>query len=227
MRKASPASYGYIASLTENEGEMKAKARASAEKLGLGGISLSTAEGQLVRFFLRHLTEGTEPGKVVEIGTLTGLSALYILEAGCKVRLWTLEKSPEHARLAAEVLAEPIGRGRCEVLAGDAREKLAELQAEGPFDAVFIDGNKAAYLDYFDWALNHVRPGGLIVADNVFLAGAVWGAGEGQAGNFNPKQIQAVQEMNRRAFTDARLSSAIIPTEEGMLICKILNKKLS
>ena len=101
------------------------------------------------------------------------------------------------------------------------KEKLQELSNIAPFDVVFIDGNKAAYLDYFNWAVANIRPGGLIVADNVFLSGAVWG--EQTVHRFNEKQIKAVNEMNQVAFSNKRLKSMILPTEEGLLVCKKLS----
>lgn len=218
MRKNKSAAYLYVESLSEKEDERKLKAREHAEKLGLEAISLSVAEAQLLRFLLQPYAGG----KVVEIGTLTGLSAAYITDSLTQNgRLWTLEKSSEHAHLAADVLADFIQSGQCQILTGDARDQLQVLQSEAPFDAVFIDGNKAAYLNYFNWACAHVRPGGLIVADNVFLSGAVWGEKTQQ--KFGDKQIAAVKEMNSRAFADRSLLSAIVPTEEGMLICKKLS----
>lgn len=218
MRKTKSKSYEYIENLSENENISKVAARKNSDKLGLGAISLSKAEAQILQF----LVLGTAAKKVVEIGTLTGLSALYILEClQADACLWTLEKSPEHADLAAEVLAPYIKKNQCKILIGDAREKLTEISGEGPFDAVFIDGNKAAYLDYFKWAVQNVVVGGLIVADNVFLAGAVWG--EQTLQKFNEKQVRVVNEMNQLAFSDKNLKSAILPTEEGLLVCKRLS----
>jgi predicted O-methyltransferase YrrM len=137
------------------------------------------------------------------------------------LKVWTLEKSPEHAAAASKILETFISDGRCEIVVGDAREKLESLSTSGPFDLVFIDGNKAAYLDYFNWAVRNVRAGGLIVADNVFLSGAVWGDSTDQ--KFNEKQIGAVRKMNELAFSDKNLKSFFIPTEEGMLVCKKLS----
>ena len=218
MRKLKLKSYEYIENLSKNENPQKLAARLNSEKLGLGGISLSKAEAQILQF----LVMTTKAKKVVEIGTLTGLSALYILENlqddGC---LWTLEKSPEHAALAAEVLHDYVRKNRCKILLGDAKEKLKEISQEGPFDAIFIDGNKAAYLDYFHWATQNVNIGGIIVADNIFLAGAVWGDQSVQ--KFNDKQVKVVNEMNQLAFLDKNLKSMIVPTEEGLLVCKKLS----
>jgi predicted O-methyltransferase YrrM len=218
MRKVQAKSYNYIENLSESESAQKLLAREKSVQLGLEAISLSKTEARIFQFYLADL----QPRKIVEIGTLTGLSALYMLESlqeGGK--LWTLEKSPAHAQMASEVLASYIANKSCQLLVGDAREKLNEIVTEGPFDAVFIDGNKAAYLDYFNWAVANARIGGLIVADNVFLAGAVWGDQTQQ--KFNDKQIGAVNEMNRLAHNSANLRSVILPTEEGLLICKKLS----
>ncbi len=215
MRKVKPKSYDYIEKLLNSESELMQKARSNSEKLGLETISISAAEAALIRYHLESICAV----KVVEIGTLTGLSALHILSALPEHgQLWTIEKSEEHKALAAAVLQNEISSNRCHLLLGDAREKLTELSQAGPFDAVFIDGNKAAYLDYFDWANAHIRPGGVIIVDNIFLAGAVWGDETSQ--KFNAKQIKTVQQMNEKAFSDKSLSSVIIPTEEGLLICK-------
>ena len=211
MRKTRPKSYEYIEKLLPKESDLMLCARENSEKIGLGVISLSATEASIIEFYLKSI----HAKKVVEVGTLTGLSALYILRALPKDGyLWTLEKSDEHVKLAREVLKDE----RCTVVVGDAEVKLKELVASGPFDAIFIDGNKAAYLDYFDWAVENVNNGGLIFVDNIFLAGAVWGDQTLQ--RFNEKQVRVVQTMNEKAFSTDNLISVVIPTEEGLLICK-------
>lgn len=218
MRKNNPKSYEYIEKLAPSESGFMLKARENSDKLGLGAISISSTEAQIIKFHLKTL----QPRQVVEIGTLTGLSALHILEVlPADGMLFTLEKSPEHSALAQEVLMSEIKRKRCEIIVGDAQESLKGLSAKGPFDAVFVDGNKAAYLDYFNWAIENTRPGGLIFVDNIFLAGAVWGDETKQ--RFNAKQIGVVHQMNQLAFSHKHLSSVIIPTEEGLLISKKVN----
>ncbi|OFZ28774.1 MAG: hypothetical protein A2622_06745 [Bdellovibrionales bacterium RIFCSPHIGHO2_01_FULL_40_29] len=211
MRKQNPKSYEYIESLLPTENESMLKSRRGAESLGLGGISISAAEGSLVQFLVG--ISGAK--KAIEIGTLTGLSAQYILKAlSPDGQLWTLEKSKQHADLAADAVNDK----RCHIVVGDAQEKLSELVSKGPFDAIFIDGNKAAYLNYFNWAVENIAIGGVIVADNVFLAGAVWGDQSQQ--KFNEKQVDVVRRMNLKAFSTEALVSTIIPTEEGLLICR-------
>ena len=210
-----PKSYNYIQTLVLAENKSMRTSRSGAEGLGLNAISISSTEGHLIQYFLKSV----KAQKVIEIGTLTGLSAQYILNSiPATGYLWTLEKSAEHAAQAELALAEEIKNGRCQILLGDARETLLELGRHGPFDAVFIDGNKAAYWDYFEWAFANVQLGGLIIADNTFLSGAVWGEATEQ--KFNAKQIAAVKKMNDFAFQSKSLSSCMIPTLEGLLVCR-------
>jgi len=194
------------------------RARDCSEKLGLGGISLSRTEALIICEQLRSVNVK----KMVEVGTLTGLSALYWLDLmrsqSADFKLWTIEKSEKHAAAAAEILKGDIESGHCSLIVGDARFELEKLENAGPFDAAFIDGNKAAYADYFRWALRSVRPGGVIILDNIFLAGAVWGDQVTQ--KFNDKQIQSVQSVNEAAFQNSHLTATIIPTEEGLLVCR-------
>lgn len=215
MRTETPKSYDYISQLLKPETQKMQQARQNSEKLGLARISLSSVESSILQFFIRNL----RAKKVVEIGTLTGLSALYMLEALPKdAKIWTLEKSEEHANLAKEVLQSDF---RCEVVVGDAKEKMQSLNNQGPFDLIFIDGNKAAYMDYFQWAFQNISVAGMIILDNIFLAGAVWGDTSLQ--RFNDKQVKVMQSVNELAFSDARLSSVILPTLEGLLVCQRLS----
>lgn len=218
MRKIKSKSYEYIENLSAPESENKKQARKFSESLNLEGISLSSVEANILKFFVEEI----KAQKIVEIGTLTGLSALYVLEGlSEKAQLWTLEKSEQHAALATQALKNYIDKKQCHILVGDAREELQKLSSSGPFDLVFIDGNKAAYLDYFNWALENLSVGGIIIADNVFLAGAVWGDQTQQ--KFNEKQVKTLQQMNKMAYEDKRLRSILIPTEEGLLVCKKLS----
>ncbi|WP_413289092.1 O-methyltransferase [Bdellovibrio sp. HCB337] len=211
MRNEIPKAQVYIESLIPQEAASKQKSRQFAEELGLGRISLSPSEGQLLSFLIRlHKCR-----KFVEVGTLTGLSAQYILEGmDGEGTLWSLEKAEVHAQKAQAALADHPAGSKAHLLVGDARVTLESLASEGPFDGIFIDGNKAAYGDYLTWAEKNVRKGGLIIADNVFLSGAVWGDPTQQ--KFNDKQIKALQDFNKRLADSTLYESVLIPTAEGM-----------
>lgn len=211
MRIEKTPAQSYIESLISAEAISKQRSRLFAEELGLGKICLSPSEGRLLSLLVRLRA----CRKFVEIGTLTGLSAQYILEGmNGEGHLWTLEKTPVHAEKAREALAEHPGFHQVNFVLGDARITLAEIANQGPFDGVFIDGNKAAYGDYLAWAEKNIRPGGLIIADNVFLSGTVWGGSSQQ--KFSEKQIRVMQEFNRRLSDSALYESALLPTSEGL-----------
>ena len=213
MRKEKEASYSYIESIIAPESSLKLKARELSQELGLEGISISATEARIIQFLVQQKPRH----KIVEIGTLTGLSALYFLEVlASGGKLWTLEKSEIHADKARDVLADFINQGLCQIVLGDAREKLLELSAEGPFDAIFIDGNKAAYMDYWNWAQQNIAKGGLILVDNIFLSGHVWGDTSSQ--KFSEKQVRIVDGLNRFVSQNESFNSVIIPTTEGLLV---------
>lgn len=213
MRTEIPEAQAYIESLTSPEANSKLNSRAFAEELGLGKICLSPSEGKLLAFLVRR----HQCRKFVEIGTLTGLSAQYILDGmEGQGQLWCLEKAELHAQKAEEALAgHPMGKN-ARVIVGDARMTLEEVSASGPFDGVFIDGNKAAYGDYLAWAERNVQVGGLIIADNVFLNGAVWGEKEGQSQKFSDKQVRVMQDFNKRLANPELYDSVVFPTKEGL-----------
>lgn len=204
----------YMASLLKEETELKLQSRKCADELGLGRISISAAEAQLIKTLIR--AHGAK--KFVEIGTLTGLSAQYLFEALPEGgELWTLEKDPKHGEMAAQIFTQiDQSKKKIHLVMGDAREELEKISVLGPFDGVFIDGNKAAYFDYLTWAEKNLRSGGLILADNVFLSGAVWGETTQQ--RFSEKQIRIMQEFNRRLADPQLFEGAMVPTFEGLCV---------
>jgi predicted O-methyltransferase YrrM len=213
MRKEISPIYSYIESVLTPEAQPKLEARQKSEELGLESISISQTEAHLIQFLARLV----RPRKIVEIGTLTGLSALYFLELlPADGKLWTLEKAPEHIDKSKQTLNSYIAKGQCEIVEGDARESLLKISEFGPFDIVFIDGNKAAYYDYWKWAEKNMSQNGMIIIDNVFLAGAVWGDQSQQ--KFSAKQISTVQTMTKEIFSSFEFTSTFIPTNEGLIV---------
>lgn len=204
----------YLNSLFANESENKKLSRQFAEELGLARISVSAPEAKLISLLVK--LHGCR--KFVEIGTLTGLSAQYIFESlPDGGELWTLEKDPAHGEKSAAAFANlDQSKKKIHLVMGDAREELEKLSAQGPFDGVFIDGNKAAYMDYLLWAEKNIRSGGLILADNVFLSGSVWG--DRSAQKFSDKQVRILQEVNQRLADPNLYEGVIVPTFEGLYV---------
>lgn len=212
MRQEKKTSHIYIEHCYGAENDLKQLSRTAAEKLGLDGISISQTEARMIQFFVQMI----KPQKIVEIGTLTGLSCQYFLEAlQTDGIVYSLEKSEEHFEISQKILKPWIDRNKCQLILGDAREKLKEITSQGPFDAIFIDGNKSAYLDYWHWAEANIKKGGLIIIDNVFLSGSVW---DGPKYKFSEKQIQTMKTMTDEILKNSNFQSSFIPTDEGLLL---------
>lgn len=179
-------------------------ARAFAVPQGVPAIMLGPSEGRLIQLLAR--LSGAR--KAVEVGTLAGYSAIHLArgmgEAG---RLWTIEYDAAHAALARENLVAAGVAARVEVLHGAGVEVLPRLAAHAPFDLVFIDADKPSYPQYAAWALEHVRPGGMVLGDNAFVFGELLADTERGAA------MRAFHEL-----VASRCDSVCIPTPDGLVL---------
>jgi predicted O-methyltransferase YrrM len=144
----------------------------AAEAAGLPPIQVSPPQGKL----LQQLVRLVGAKKILEFGTLGGYSAILMARAlPADGRLISLEAMGEYAEVARRSIDRAGVGDRVEVRVGPALEALPELEREaaGPFDLVFIDADKVNTPNYFASALDHTRPGGLIVADNVVRKGTL------------------------------------------------------
>lgn len=145
-----------------------ALAQAFAVPEGIPAIQVGPSDGRLIYVLLRL----ARASKAVEVGTLVGYSAIHMARGLAPGgRLWSIEYEPRHAELARENLAAAGLSDRVTVLVGTALDILPTLVKEGPFDAVFIDADKVNYDRYGMWALENLRPGGLVIGDNAYLFG--------------------------------------------------------
>jgi len=133
------------------------------ESAGKTYLSVGSVEGRM----LRLLTEAADAKHVVEIGTSTGYSGLWFCMAlqSTGGRLTTFEIDHERAELAKDHFRMAGVEQLTMVVEGDAHQNIARLAA--PIDVVFLDADKEGYVDYLRKLLPLVRPGGLILADNV------------------------------------------------------------
>ncbi len=178
-------------------------------KKGLPPISVRPEEGR----FLQILARMCGASQALEIGTLGGYSAIWIarglLPGG---QLITIEKDAYHAEIARRHFEAAGLQSSVEVRVGEAVEILPELSAGQPFDFVFIDADKPNYEHYYDWAIEHVRIGGVITAHNAFRGGAVLQS------NPSDEATRNVQALNRRVAADTRVLSTIYPAGDGTLV---------
>lgn len=185
------------------------------EKDDLNFMSVSSVEARLLKFFVE--SHGVK--SVVEIGSLYGYSAmamgLGLPEDG---KIYCLEKDQDRADRINKHLSQSSLVCEFDVIAGDALEGLKTIEKEGPFDMVFIDANKGAYCDYLDWAETHTKSGSLIIGDNTFLFGSLWG--ESRGSKVSQKQIDVMDRFNKRLSDESKYMSIMIPTLEGMTVAK-------
>jgi len=144
----------------------------AAEEAGLPAIQVSPPQGKLLELLVRLVGARL----VLEFGTLGGYSAILMARALPEDgKLISLEANPDYAEVARRSIDSAGVGEKVEVLVGPALEALPGLEEEGagPFDLVFIDADKVNTPNYFAWALDRTRPGGLIVADNVVRDGTL------------------------------------------------------
>jgi caffeoyl-CoA O-methyltransferase len=179
-------------------------ARAFAVPDGVPAIQVGPSDGKLLGLLVR-LVHAT---KVVEIGTLVGYSAIHMARALAPGgRLWSIEYEPRHAEIARANLAAAGVADRVTVLVGAGRDVLPTIEAHAPFDAVFIDADKVSYDHYGRWALDHLRPGGLVLGDNAYLFGELLDHTD------RGRAMRGFHEL-----VAARCDSVCAPTPEGLVI---------
>lgn len=141
---------------------------------GLPSIDVSAAQGKMLYLLARMA--GAK--RILEVGTLGGFSTIWLargLPPGGKVV--TLEIDPTHAGVArANVERAGVG-DQVDIRVGLAKDSLADMIDEAPFDFIFIDADKASNVDYVREAIRLGRPGTTIIVDNVVREGGVLDSG--------------------------------------------------
>lgn len=173
-------------------------------------IQLLPYEGQTLAFLLK--LAGAK--RALEIGTLNGYSACWIANGlGEGGAIDCLELNADAIARAKENCAMYAPHTTFNFIEGDAMQTILGLN--GPYDAIFIDANKAVYPEYLEQAKRLLRTGGLLIADNVFLFGNVYDQPIKQAAS---KSIEAMKRFNKTLSESKDFDAIILPTTEGMTV---------
>jgi predicted O-methyltransferase YrrM len=165
---------------------------------------------------LRVLAVAINAGRILEIGTAIGYSGIW-LAGGLTPdgMLLTLEMSPERARIARDNFVAAGLEDRVNVIVGDAQRMIAKVA--GPFDLIFQDSDKQLYCPMLDRLVALLRPGGLLITDNVLWDGEVV-PGYVDRPQRDPADTQAIAEYNRRVNAHPLLMTATVPLRDGLAI---------
>jgi predicted O-methyltransferase YrrM len=178
-----------------------------------GDLPLIDAE---VGALLRVLATAIGARRILEIGTCIGYSGIWLAGAlPADGMLITMEKDPQRAQIAKDNFARAGVADRTSVMVGDAQLKIVKVA--GPFDLIFQDGAKPLYNPLLEPLVALLRPGGLLVTDNVLWDGEVV-PGFVATPQREPDDTEAIAEYNRRITTHPQLLTSIVPLRDGVAI---------
>jgi predicted O-methyltransferase YrrM len=171
-------------------------------------------QGQL----LRMISQMCGAKRILELGTFTGFSAICLASGmGEGGHLDTLELNDELEDLILEGFERAGLEDVIQLHIGDCKETLKTLRAgmKEMYDIVYMDANKREYCEYYDLVFDMVRPGGLILADNVIWDGKVC-----QDPLPQDKQTLSIVKFNDMVSADPRVESVILPLRDGINVIR-------
>ena len=186
------------------EDSFQLKAREKSAELGIKPI------GQGVGSLLKFLASTIDASNVVEIGTGTGLSGLWLFKGMNSTGVLTsIDKDPERQRISKEIFSSAsISANKIRLIAGKALEVITRL-TDNAYDLVFINGDKLEYETLLEEAMRLLRPGGILIYNNVL--------NDAQFQN-DPDNL-AVSRVLEKIKEDQRLVSVMIPNGTGVITC--------
>ena len=208
--------YSYLLENSLRELPVLKKLREETQKMPLGRMQISPDQGQLMSMLVQLIV----PNKIIEVGTFTGYSslvmALALPENGKIVACDISEKYTSKARLFWK---EAGVADKIELRLGHASESLEKMLNEGlsgTFDMAFIDADKENYKIYYEKCLELLRPGGLIMIDNV-----LW-YGRPADPNASDADTVAIREFNKIVYKDSRVDISLLSIGDGLTLARKL-----
>ncbi len=204
-----PELHRYIVEHGTRPDEVMVAIEEASEKTAVPQMQTAPDQAALITLLVRAI--GAR--RAVEVGTFTGYGALAIArglpEDG---KLTCCELDEEYAEIARKHLERAGVLDRVEIRVGPALETLLALPDGEPLDFAYIDADKIGYPDYYERCLELLRPGGLIMLDNVLLGGRVLDPPEGD------ESAQTMVELNKRIAADERVEIAMLAVSDGITL---------
>jgi caffeoyl-CoA O-methyltransferase len=184
---------------------------ATAALGAVAGMQIAAEQGA----FMTLLTQIVGVRFAVEVGTFTGYSALAIargLEPGG--RLLCLDVSEEWTAIGREHWERAGVADRIELRIGPAADALRTLPADPPIDLAFIDADKPGYRTYYDEIVERLRPGGVVLLDNVLWSGDVVDPAK------DDESTVAIRAVNDHVAQDPRVDAVMLPISDGLTLAR-------
>ncbi len=164
---------------------------------------------------LSMISKLMQPTSILEIGTYTGYSALCLSE-GMKKNglLHTVDHNEELYDFQRKYFDRSPFKDQIKQYVGEGLDIIKNI--EGPFDLVFIDADKANYINYFEAVINKMNPGGVILSDNVLWSGKVT-----ETPNPKDQDTIALIAYNKIMNEDPRLETVLLPIRDGLTISRV------
>ena len=161
---------------------------------------------------LSMLSKLLAPKRILEIGTFTGYATLCLAEGLAKDgKLYTLDINIELEDMVRKNFADSPFNNQIDYIIGDATQTAATL--DEVFDLVFIDADKKNNGVYYDLIFDKIRPGGIIIVDNVLWSGKV-------LSNQQDKDTKNITTFNDKMVADTRVEQLILPVRDGLFIIR-------
>ena len=167
--------------------------------------------GSHVGNFLQSLIKMSKSKKILEIGMFTGYSALKMAEALPEDgQVHTCELMDRHVQTASSFFNRSKHKDKITILQGEANKTLEQLSINS-YDFVFIDADKQNYCEYYKKSIKLLKPGGIVVLDNMLWSGGV----------INPQDIdsKALADTADYIYTDDRVYNFLVPIRDGLMVC--------
>ena len=205
----------YVLRVGVREHPVLAALRDRTEPMANSGMQISPDEGAFLQMLVRVLPART----ILEVGTFTGYSSTAMaLAQDADGRIVCCDLSEEWTDIARAAWADAGVADRIDLRLAPAVQTLDALLADGRgsrFDLAFIDADKANYDNYYERALQLVRPGGVIAIDNVLWSGRVVDDADQDA------DTQAIRALNEKIATDERVDVAMTPIADGVTLARV------
>lgn len=207
--------FAYIRAVSLRQPPILERLREETQRFPRASMMLTAEQGQ----FLGLLVELTGARRIVEIGTFTGYSALWMaLALPDDGRLVCCDIDEKSTAVARRYWAEAGVAAKIDLRLAPAMQTLDSLVADGgagTVDLVFIDADKASYPGYYEKALALLRPGGLVAVDNV-----LWGGEVADAAIIDDATVTLLRRFNEDLFRDERVTLSLVPMGDGLTLAR-------